>query len=379
MTTSTKKKKRPPGPPAPTKHRQPAGPLRIGVAKTLLAVTTGEPGGIGPEITARMFAGFRPRRSTAVIIGSLAAMGPWFDRFGTEVSVIHAGSRRPTLDEMAAAVYSESVVGEADRRGRVLFLDTGRRDRFSVGRNSRGGGRHAGFAIEIACRLGSEGLVDGVVTAPISKHSLNLAGYTFTGHTEMLARFFNSPDCQMVMTYRRFRVVPLTRHVPLRRVDRLVTTPRIVTAIRVVDEALRTQFGVPRPKIAVAGLNPHAGDGGVIGREEIEIIRPAIASARRKGCRVEGPVPGDALFQHASDGTFDAFISMYHDQGLIPFKMISKRRGVNVTVGLPIVRTSVDHGVAYDIAGQGVAETGSLEEAYRLAEKLSGNTRKARI
>jgi 4-hydroxythreonine-4-phosphate dehydrogenase len=374
--TAIKKVSRPPKPPVPAKRRAPSGGRRTTAAKTLLAVTTGEPGGIGPEITARLFAGFRPRRSTALVIGSIAVLGPWFDRFGTDVSEINPGARRPTLEDLAAAVYSESVVGDPKRLGRVLFLDTARRERYPVGRDSRGGGCHAGFALEIACRLGMEELIGGIVTAPISKKSMRLAGYHFAGHTEMLAKRFNSPDCQMVMTYRHFRVLPLTRHVALKKVSRVVTGERIVTAIRVLHKALTEQFGVPQPTIGVAGLNPHAGDAGVIGREEIETIRPALARARRMGFRVEGPVPGDALFQHASSGTFDAFISMYHDQGLIPFKMMSKRRGVNVTVGLPVVRTSVDHGVAYDIAGKGVARIESLKEAYRLAEKLSGNGRK---
>jgi 4-hydroxythreonine-4-phosphate dehydrogenase len=174
----------------------------------------------------------------------------------------------------------------------------------------------------------------------------------------------------MVMVYRDFRVVPLTRHLPLKTVSRSLSVVKVVAGLRVVDKALREQFGVEDPHLAVAGLNPHAGEGGVIGSEEKHVIRPAITRARRGGLRITGPVPGDALFQEWKSGTFDAFVTMYHDQGLIPFKMVSKRRGVNVTVGLPIVRTSVDHGVAYDMVGDGVAGTASLKEAYHLAEKL---------
>ncbi len=347
--------------------------------RPVLAVTTGEPGGVGPEIIARFFADFRPGRSTALIIGSMRVLEPWFARYGTDVSVVNPGAGRGSVTKVMAAGYGALSGSGARRPQGVLLLDTARSERFSTGRDSRGGGRHSGFAIETACRLATEGVVEGIVTAPISKNSLNRAGYKFTGHTEMFAKYFDAPDCQMVMTHRRLRVVPLTRHVPLRKVRRLVTGEKIITAIRVMDFALKEQFGVARPVIAIAGLNPHAGDDGVIGREEIEIIKPAVNRARRMGFRVEGPVPGDALFQHAADGTFDAFISMYHDQGLIPFKMISKRRGVNVTVGLPVVRTSVDHGVAYDISGQGVASIESLSEAYRLAEKLVSRRRKARL
>lgn len=372
MTTSSKK----------TTCREPDRPLRR-AGRPVLAVTTGEPGGVGPEITARFFSDFDPARSTALVIGSMTVLTPVFERYGTKVSVIDPGARRggrakrPTIDELATAASEVLANRGSGRSSGVLVLDTGRGDRFSLGRDSRGGGLHSGVALETACRLAAGGVVEGIVTAPISKNSLNLAGYKFTGHTEMFAKYFNAPDCQMVMTYRRFRVVPLTRHIPLKSVSRQVTEEKIVTAIRVLEAALREQFGVPRPTIAVAGLNPHAGDGGVIGREEIGVIKPALERARRMGFAVEGPFPGDALFQHAASGTFDAFISMYHDQGLIPFKMISKRRGVNVTVGLPVIRTSVDHGVAYDLAGQGVASIDSLSEAYRLAEKLAASRRKA--
>jgi 4-hydroxythreonine-4-phosphate dehydrogenase len=224
--------------------------------------------------------------------------------------------------------------------------------------------------------LATEGLVEGIVTGPISKNSLQLGGYPFTGHTELLSRHFGAPDCQMMMVYRAFRVVPLTRHLPVHDVSGALSVKKIVTALRVVNESLVREFGVPKPRLAVSGLNPHAGDGGVLGSEEIGIIAPALRRARRLGLRVTGPVPADALFQDAKSGTFDVFITMYHDQGLIPFKMISKRRGVNVTVGLPVVRTSVDHGVAYDIAGKGIASTESLKEAYRLAETLVRRRRK---
>jgi 4-hydroxythreonine-4-phosphate dehydrogenase len=181
----------------------------------------------------------------------------------------------------------------------------------------------------------------------------------------------------MVMVYRQLRVVPLTRHLPLRRVSAALSVDRIVSGLFVLDRALKGPFGIERPSIGLSGLNPHAGEGGVLGKEEIEIIGPALRALRRKGVRITGPVPGDVLFQQAQSGTFDALVAMYHDQGLIPFKMLARRRGVNVTVGLPVVRTSVDHGVAYDITGKGVASVDSLKAAYRLAEQLVRRSKRA--
>jgi 4-hydroxythreonine-4-phosphate dehydrogenase len=319
----------------------------------LIAVTSGDPGGIGPEIIATLFSGYRPPRSCALVVG---APSLWKSNrnFGPGVEVVSLDSV-PTLRR---------------KRGGVYILDSGCRAAFRRGADSRGGGRHAGAALDAACDLVTRGLAAGIVTAPISKRALNMAGYRFTGHTELFARYLDAPDCQMMMAYRDLRVVPITRHIPLKRVSAALTPTRIVTALVVVDRALRRQFGIRRPRIAVSGLNPHAGEGGTIGTEEKRIIAPALRRARRRGIDVTGPEPGDALFQAAQSGTFDAFLAMYHDQGLIPFKMLAKRRGVNVTLGLPVVRTSVDHGVAYDIAGKGVASSASLRAAYRLAEKL---------
>ena len=325
--------------------------------KPVIAVTSGDPGGVGPEIVARMFARQRPVRSIALLVGSVRILGPLLEGAGATIGVIDPSG----LEAMR----------KAPGAGSVFLLDTGCRARYAAGRNSRGGGRHAGKALELACGLAEGGQVDALVTAPVSKRSLILAGYPFTGHTEMFARCFDAPDCQMVMVYRELRVIPLTRHIPLSEVSSALTTERIVKALVVVWRALIEEFGIPRPHIAVAALNPHAGEEGVVGREEIEVIVPALEQARQIGIRVDGPIPGDSLFQHAENGTFDAFVSMYHDQGLIPFKMAARRRGVNVTVGLPVVRTSVDHGVAYDIVGKGVASIASLKQAYALAEKLA--------
>ncbi len=318
--------------------------------RPVIAVTGGDPAGVGPEIIEALFSGYQPTRSLAVVIGARTVFAPFLVRLGIE-----------TIERISG--------GSLPARG-VVFLDTGCRERYRTGRDSRGGGEHAGRILEQTCRLARAGSIDGIVTSPISKNALNLAGYRFAGHTEMLARRLRAPDCQMMMVYRDFRVVPLTRHLPLRMVSKAVTRQRITTCAEVVTRALRTDFGIPKPRLAVAGLNPHAGEEGLLGAEEADTISPAIKQLRKRGFRIEGPVPADALFQNAQSGTFDAFIAMYHDQGLVPFKLLAKRRGINVTVGLPVVRTSVDHGVAYDIAGAGRASSMSLRAAYRMAEKL---------
>jgi len=335
-----------------------------------LAVTAGDPAGIGAEIVARLFAGSPPTASRAVLVGAPGAFGAWLKR---------AGLSAPVLGDPALL----DPDGGGESLPAVVILDTGVRDSFVVGENSAGGGKHAGRAIEMACELASSGRVAGIVTAPISKKSLNLANFHYPGHTEMLARYLNSPQCQMVMVHGALRVVPLTRHLPLREVADAITREAIETCVKATRRGLIATFGVRNPRMAVAGLNPHAGDGGVLGDEEERVIKPALAALRGVGIEVDGPFAADAMFQRAAEsvlGTggaagaapFDAYIAMYHDQGLVAFKALARRRGVNVTVGLPVIRTSPDHGTAYDIAGKGLADPGSMREAYELAEMLCG-------
>lgn len=344
----------------------------------LIAVTIGDPAGIGPEIVARLFARFRPERSRALLIGALSAYGPWRERSGLDAPVFS------TAEELVAKGGDCAVV----------LLETGVTDPFPVGEVSAGGGRHAGRALEVACELARNRSVAGIVTAPISKKSLNSANFQYPGHTEMLARYLNSPDCQMMMVFKGLRVVPLTRHHPLRDVAPAISEQAVLTCVRETHRGLVEWFGIDSPRIAVAGLNPHAGEAGVIGREEIDVIAPALEKLRAEGIAADGPFPADAMFQSAArameisggdDGetvrgprsgeAYDGYVAMYHDQGLVPFKVLAQRRGVNVTIGLPVIRTSVDHGSAFDIAGRGVAETDSLLEAYRLAETLAHNRR----
>jgi 4-hydroxythreonine-4-phosphate dehydrogenase len=211
---------------------------------------------------------------------------------------------------------------------------------------------------------------DAIVTAPINKRAVSRAGATWPGHTEMLAELSGGAQPLMMLAGPTLRVVPLTTHVPLKRVPELLSVPLLAHAIRVVDETFRIHFGAHRPRIAVAGLNPHAGEDGLFGDEEREIIEPAVRAAAAAGISVSGPISGDTVFHRAVGGEFDVVIGMYHDQALIPLKLLDFDRAVNVTLGLPIIRTSVDHGTAYDIAGHGVASAHSMIEALLLAARM---------
>ena len=357
---------------------------RTAMQLPIIAVTCGEPGGIGPELVAKLFARWRPVRSVAVVVGAPALYERWRRRFKFNAPVI--GS----IQELRAA--------QATRAARVFILDTGVTAAYTVGADSEGGGLHAGTSMMLAIDLARNGAVAGIVTPPASKKSFNLAHFDFPGHTEMLARYLNAPDCQMMMARRDLRVIPFTRHVPLSQVARELRPDRLEICIRVTHESLRRDFKITRPRIDVAGLNPHAGEDGVIGTEDRDIIAPVIERMRKEKIDVSGPYPADAMFQSAplavkapdrtlsrrpggrgrsgarvakKQGYPDAYIAMYHDQGLVAYKMLAQKTGVNVTIGLPTPRTSVDHGTAFDIAGRGIAEDESLLEAYRLAEYLA--------
>jgi 4-hydroxythreonine-4-phosphate dehydrogenase len=240
---------------------------------------------------------------------------------------------------------------------------------FPSGRVSAEAGRAAYAAITRAVQDARDGTIAAMATAPISKEALALAGLPWKGHTDLLAHLTAAPRVAMMFYAEALRVVLATIHVPLRQVPALLTRD-VVDGI--IDLTVRgmPRFGYPQPRIAVAGLNPHAGEHGIIGEEDETVLRPAIEAARSRGVEITGPWPGDTIFGRAARGEFDVVIACYHDQGLIPVKLLAFNRAVNVTLGLPIVRTSVDHGTAFDIAGRGVADHSSLVEAVRLAARL---------
>jgi len=215
----------------------------------------------------------------------------------------------------------------------------------------------------------------GIVTAPISKLGLSLAGRPYPGHTEILASKTETVRYAMMLAGDRLRVVLVTIHCPVREIASRLTIQAILETIELTHRGLTEDLGLIAPRIAVAGLNPHCGESGLFGDEEASTIAPAVKKAMRQGMEVSGPHPPDTVFLHALAGLFDAVVCMYHDQGLVPFKLVHFRNGVNVTLGLPIVRTSVDHGTAYDLAGTGTADCASLVAAVALAERIAANRR----
>jgi 4-hydroxythreonine-4-phosphate dehydrogenase len=242
--------------------------------------------------------------------------------------------------------------------------------RFPAGRIDAGSARAAYDAIVSAVRDAQQGQVSAIATAPVNKEAFAAAGLAWRGHTDLLAHLCGVDDVAMLFWSERLRVVLATVHIPLSEVPRSLTGDRMLAVIRLTARSL-PRFGLVTPRIAVAGLNPHAGENGVLGYEDRDVLAPAIATARADGIDVSGPFPADTIFVRAARGEFDVVIAAYHDQGLVPVKLLAFGRAVNVTLGLPIIRTSVDHGTAFDIARQGVADEGSLIEAILLAAKLA--------
>lgn len=243
---------------------------------------------------------------------------------------------------------------------------------FAPGVLSAEAGQAAYETIVRAVRDAQAGDIQGIATAPINKEALALAGLPWRGHTEMLAELTNAASVAMMFWSEKLRVVLATIHIPLASVPAALTIASVAGVIELTNRAL-PRFGLDRPRLALAGLNPHAGEHGVLGREEIDVLEPAVATCAKAGIDISGPFPGDTIFLRATRGEFDAVIACYHDQGLIPIKMAAFGQAVNVTLGLPIVRTSVDHGTAFDIAGKGVADPESMVQAVLLAARLAEN------
>lgn len=235
------------------------------------------------------------------------------------------------------------------------------------------GGTAMARCIIEAVAMAKDGKIDAVVTAPISKTVLHDAGYSYPGHTEMLAELTGTKDVVMMLAGDTLRVVLVTIHCAYMDVSKQLTSEKILKTITITHESLKKVLGGKNPRLAVAGLNPHAGEGGLFGDEEKNLIAPAVAEACKLGIDAVGPAPPDTLFYYAARGRYDAVVCMYHDQGLIPLKLLHFDTGVNVTLGLPIIRTSVDHGTAYDIAGQGIASPASMVSAIKMAVQMTGS------
>ncbi len=240
------------------------------------------------------------------------------------------------------------------------------------GELSADAGRHAMKAVESGIEFCLKNSCDALLTAPISKDAIQQAGYDVPGHTEYLAELTETDEVLMTLVSEGLRVALVTAHIPISDVSQAIKLELIRRKCEILHQSLKADFGIEKPKIAVFGLNPHAGDGGVLGREEQEIIEPAIKSLQEQGIQAEGPFPADGFFGMASHRHYDAILAMYHDQGLVPFKALSFGKGVNFTAGLPIIRTSPDHGTAFAIAGEGKADPSSFIQALTLAIQLAG-------
>ncbi|MEF3168915.1 MAG: 4-hydroxythreonine-4-phosphate dehydrogenase PdxA [Deltaproteobacteria bacterium] len=324
-----------------------------------LGITMGCPAGVGPEIIVKALSRKEQPfpRSNVVVIGDVGAI-----RRAARITGIEEEIR----EWKAGGQLSDNAI-------HVLPVTTLDIDKICIGKPSPETGTASFAYLERGIELARAGVLSGIVTAPLSKLGFRLAGIAYPGHTEVLAEKTGSRRFAMMLAGSSLRVVLVTIHCPIREVPSLISVDRVRETIEITHEALVRDFGMDRPRIAVAGLNPHAGESGMFGDEEGRIIAPAIEAARLSGCEASGPHPPDTVFHRAVHGHYDAVVCQYHDQGLIPFKLLHFRDGVNVTLGLPIVRTSVDHGTAYDIAGTGKADPESLCAAIGLAFSIARN------
>ncbi len=322
--------------------------------RPLIAVTMGDPAGVGPEITAKALANPKIRGACrTVVVGDLRTMERAADAVGVTTAAVNVDALDQGGDEIQ--VY--------DPWGRDL-------SDVPVGMVDASAGAAAAEAVIEATRLALDGRVAAIVTAPINKAAINAAGFHYAGHTELLADLTDSPGARMLLVAPGLRVIHNSTHVSLREAIERVTRENVRHVIGLLDETLR-RMAIREPRIAVCGLNPHAGEGGLFGHEDDAFIRPAIEDARNDGLHVAGPEPGDTVFNRARNGAFDGVVAMYHDQGHVAVKVAGFFDGINVSVGLPIIRTSVDHGTAFDIAGQGVARADSMEMAIEIAATMA--------
>ena len=320
----------------------------------LLALTMGDPAGIGGEITALAWRALCARDDGPVFV--LLGDPDWMAGFGVPVAVIEH-------PEQAVSVFAQALP----------VLPVRLVEPVRPGGPSVANGAAVISAIEQAVGLALAGAVAGVVTNPIAKSVLYQAGFAHPGHTEFLGVLTGCEKPVMMLAGPELRVVPVSVHVALSRAVAMVSAEAIIRVGLVTQAALIRDFGIERPRLAVAGLNPHAGEDGAMGDEEKRIIAPAIAALRAQGVAVVGPLPPDTMFTPEARGRYDAAICMYHDQALIPLKTLDMERSVNITLGLPIIRTSPDHGTAFDIAGTGQARAGSLLAALEMAAMMAGS------
>lgn len=336
--------------------------------RPVIGISMGDPAGIGPEICVKALAQVSAyERSQPLVVGDARVMQQAID-------LLKSPLKLNPISNISDAHFRHGTID-------VYDLQNVRMDELRYGEVSAMSGHAAFAAVQNVITLALRGEIDATVTAPINKESIHLAGHHFSGHTEIYAHFTNTNNFAMLLADEQLRVIHVSTHVSLRKACDSCKKDRILDVIALLNDACR-QFGIDQPRIAVAGLNPHAGENGLFGDEEINEIIPAVLEARTKGFTVEGPLPPDTLFVKAVQGKYDGCVAMYHDQGHIPFKLegfqwdnerqtMKSVKGVNITLGLPIIRTSVDHGTAFEIAGKGIASPDAMTVAIDYAIRMA--------
>ena len=333
------------------------------MAKPIVAVTMGDPAGVGPEVVLKALAHPAVRRACRPLV-----LGDWEvlqrtrqGKKGYPRLVLWERGQPMAKSGDAVPVHSLSCLSPEQSR---------------PGHPSEACGEAAYCYIKVAAELALSQVADAMATAPISKRVLQLAGHDYPGHTELLAEVTHTRECRMMLLGKRLKVVLVTVHLPLVQVSRDLSRERVRVTLELTHQALRNYFAISHPRLAVAALNPHAGEEGIFGPEEKSIILPAVQEVQGQGIQAKGPFPADSLFYQAVRGDYDAVVCMYHDQGLIPLKLLHFFSGMALTLGLPFIRTSVDHGTAYDIAGKDRADGSSMKEAILLAARLARQKRR---
>lgn len=325
------------------------------VEQPVIGVTMGDPASIGPEIMLKAFGADYQYACRPVVIGDVRVLQQTADHLQIECE-FHV------IEQVSQAKDAPGVVN-------VLNMNNADPAAFRPGDVSGLAGAASAQYVIHAAKLAMAGDIAAMVTGPINKESINLGGYHYAGHTELLAEITEAPRVSMMLVSSKLRVLHVSTHVSLREACERVRRDRVLEVIRLADRAVRS-LGIENPHVAVAGLNPHASEGGLFGHEEQQEIIPAIEQAVEEGINATGPWPGDTVFLQATQGRFDVVVAMYHDQGHIPMKLLGFDEGVNVSIGLPIIRTSVDHGTAFDIVGRNIAREDSLVAAMHVAIQM---------
>jgi 4-hydroxythreonine-4-phosphate dehydrogenase len=324
----------------------------------IIGITMGDPTGIGPEIIVKALSMLEPFQfCRPFVFGDRGVLLKTIEMLGFNASV-----------EVFEKIPEEGYLPHKIFLSPLSKLEVAS---LHFGKPNRKCGEAMVRYVEEAVKCAEKNILDAITTCPINKQAINAAGFSFSGHTELLAHLVQAPRVAMMFLGSKWKVVLVTTHLPLKEVSKWITSDRILSTIQMTEEGLKKYFRILHPKIAVLGLNPHSGEEGLLGEEELTEIIPAIETARTQGVVVEGPFPADSFFNLSTPTPFDAVISMYHDQGLIPVKISDFKEAVNFTLGLPFVRTSVGHGTAYDIAGKGSADPTNLIHALLAASRLS--------